>query len=85
MPRNKRKFKKIYIVCEDNKIFGNSNFQVIEIFRIKESAQNVCNRQQETAITKNKYMWAEQNNPIPQYSTHGFYLVHESFFEDDDE
>jgi CTP:phosphocholine cytidylyltransferase-like protein len=74
-----RKFKKVYIVVEDNYIFSKHNYFSIETFNNKEAADRICNVRQQEAL-KEAQMHHAKNKTIPQFKVHGFYLVHESLF-----
>jgi len=71
--------RKVYVVIEDNHIFNVSNYQSVDIYRRKEDAERICKLVQEKAATDAQMMW-HANKPIPQYKVHGFYLIHEVFF-----
>jgi hypothetical protein len=73
-----RKFKKVYIVVQDNEIFRYKGFP-IESYPDKESADRACEQQRQKALAESK-MHHSYNKPIPQYKVHGFYLVHEVLF-----
>jgi hypothetical protein len=73
--------RKVYIVVEEKFIFGESNYTSVEIYREKSDADRMCGLKQDKAIVDSQLMWNEKK-PIPKYSVHGFYLLHEDLFKD---
>lgn len=84
MPRTKNRFKKVYLICSNNKIFGDENFQAVNMYRQRSYAEGVAKSQQQLAHDEIKLMWNEKK-PVKKITMHGFYLVHESYFEGKDE
>lgn len=75
----KYRFRKCYVICENNEIFG--NVLTARVYRDKEYALTVCTNLQHRAIEEST-MEHNKNKPIPISKVHGFYLVHESLFDD---
>lgn len=74
-----RKFTKVYIVVEDNAIFGKHKFDAIETYRDRVTADRMCGLRQQKANSESQ-MHHNFNQPIPQYKVHAFYLIHEALF-----
>jgi len=77
----KRKFRKVYLICKDNKIFGDLNFTMVNMYRERRSAESVCKSQNELAISDALKMY-NKGNKVTENKVHAFYLVHESYFEE---
>lgn len=72
-------FRKVYVIVKDNHIFTPMNFESATIYRDKKDAERMCKLQQAKAIDEARLSW-NQNQPIPQFKVHGYYLIHEVFF-----
>ena len=77
----KVKFRKIYLVVDGNIIFGQDNYQFINMYRSRSYAEQICKQKQKAAVAELQMHYA-QNYPMPNYKVHAFFLVHESLFED---
>jgi len=77
----KRKFRKVYLICTDNDVFGGNIYEFVNMYRRKEYAEMICKQFQDRAISDSTQQ-SEKGKPISIYKLHGFFLVHESFFED---
>jgi hypothetical protein len=75
----KYRFRKVYIVCQDNQIFGRVTMN--NFYQNEEECKQVAKYKLRQATEDAKYEWAK-NKPIPKFATHGFYLVHESLFDE---
>jgi hypothetical protein len=51
------------------------------VYRDKSYALEVCNNKQRHAIDESRKEY-NKGKPIPQYRVHGFYLVHETLFDE---
>lgn len=71
------RFRKVYIVCEDNKIFNCTNN--ITVYKERDSAEYFCKRCIDKAKEEQGNLW-NANKPLPNFKVHGFYLVHEDLF-----
>jgi hypothetical protein len=80
----RRKFRKVYVICQDNKIFGDHNFTMVNMYRERKSADNVCKAQKEIAISDALKMY-NAGKKVAQNKVHAFYLVHESYFDEKEE
>jgi len=78
----KRRFPKVYLICTDNKIFGTEQYETVNMYRRKAYAQSVCKGQQQMANDAVNELW--HKGPVKKLTMHGFYLVHESYFDDED-
>lgn len=76
----KYKFRKVYFICEDNKVFAQP-YEAIHCFRREEYCKTVCVQQQMLKMDNSKMMWMHDKR-IPEMTPHGFYLVHESLFDE---
>lgn len=79
----KRKFRKVYLIVEDNKVFGDQNYEVVNLYRCKEYATNVCEANNNRRKEEKGYLY-NISKPLAMGKVHGYYLVHESFFDGDD-
>jgi hypothetical protein len=79
----RQKFRKIYLVVEDKSVFSKYNYDMIKMYRKKSTADQMCSINQQKAIDEVGKVYMA-NVPIPQFKVHGFYLVHESYFTDDE-
>jgi len=77
----KRVFRKVHLICKDNSIFDGDKFEMVNMYRRAEYANKVCAGQQQLAIDNAKMEW-NKGNPVPILSMHGFYLVHESLYDE---
>ena len=73
------RFRKVYIVCEDNKILG--NLSNTTIYKYRDNAEYACKRAQEKAKETNS-QYSNANKPLPKFKVHAFYMVHEDMFRD---
>ena len=73
------RFRKVYMICEDKKIFG--DVLTALCYQDQKHALSVCNHKQHKAIQDANMMY-NANKPIPVHKVHGFYLVHESLFDE---
>ncbi|ADY51460.1 hypothetical protein Pedsa_0888 [Pseudopedobacter saltans DSM 12145] len=73
----KYRFRKIYFQCEDNRVI-NPSYQFTTAFQHREYAE----KNLKDSTRSHLYIWEDQNKPIPKRSVEGFYLVHESLFEE---
>jgi len=74
-----KRFRKVYIICEDNKIFG--CFPQITIYNSRDSAEYHCQRAKKKALEA-QTLSSNAHKPLPKFKVHGFYLVHEDMFRD---
>lgn len=79
----KRKFRKVYLIVNGNQIFGQHNYEVINAHRRKSYAESICASQNKTRIAEQGYD-CNKNQPLVLGKVHGYYLVHESYFEGED-
>jgi len=77
----RRKFRKVYVICEDNKIFGDHNYAMVNLYRERKYAEGVCKNHNENAKSEALKMYNE-GKKIPVHTLHAFYLVHESYFDE---
>jgi len=73
------RFRKAFIVCENNKIFG--CMTNIVLYKSREDAEGACKRAQLRANAEQEKMW-KANQPVPKFKVHAFFLVHEDVFRD---
>lgn len=72
MPK-KRRFRKLYFICTDNIVIG-PQFEFTPAFPRKAYADNLCVQQE------NHFIWEDKSKPVPVKTVEGFYLVHESLY-----
>ena len=70
---------KIYIICQDNEIFKETDR--IEIFRYRDRADHRRSYLETKAVEESRMLY-NQNKPLPKYNVHGFYLLHERLVRD---
>ena len=75
------KFRKVYLVVQDNKVFSQWNFDMVNMYRTKDTANRMCQQAKQKAAHEAEMIY-NKNKPIPQHKVHAFYLVHESYFDD---
>lgn len=80
----RHKFRKVYLICMDNKIFGDNNFTMVNMYRERRYAEGVCKAQNEIVISEALKMYNE-GKKITAHTVHAFYLVHESYFDEKEE
>lgn len=73
------KFRKVYFVCKDNSVFSDYGF--VNCYKSEAHAKEQATFQQRNAIDDSQKLW-EKGKPIPEFKAHGFYLVHESLFDE---
>ena len=74
-----KRFRKVFVICEDNKVF--TTLTRITIYKTRDDAEYMCKREQAKALEEKKRYW-NSNVVIPKFKVHGFYLVHEDMFRD---
>lgn len=72
-----KRFRKVYIVCEDNKIFG--CFPQITVYNSRDLAEYQCERVKKKAFEEKTMSYKEQK-PLTKFKVHAFFLVHEDMF-----
>jgi len=73
------RFRKVFIVCRDNKIF--SDLTQITVYKYRGHAEGHCKHLHEKAMEEQK-MLHNVNKPMPKFKVHGFFLVHEDLFKE---
>ena len=73
----KRRFKKVYIICQD-KVILPSNVYFGNFSNYKDYADTICKQNQ----PESHKSWEDSEKTLPVYEVHGFYLVHESLFDE---
>lgn len=73
------RFRKVFIVCEDNLVFNKVN--KVDIFKHKDAAEWRRDYLQKQAIEEQTKLH-QVNHPMPKFKVHAFYLVHEDMFRD---
>ena len=76
---SKQRFRKVFIVCENNQTF--SKVTQITIYKYRDHADFACSRAQKKAVEEQQQYTNEQK-PLPKYKVHAFFLVHEDVFRD---
>lgn len=77
----KHRFRKAYIICINNEIIG--EYEVTNLYKSRKYADGICQSKQRTEMESVKMEWKKNSNSTPtQYRVHGFYLVHESLFDE---
>jgi len=74
-----KRFRKVYMVCEDNKIFG--GLTQITMYQRRDSAEYHCERAKKKALEA-QTLSCNEHRPLPKFKVHAFYLVHEDMFRD---
>ncbi|MFD0751696.1 hypothetical protein ACFQZS_16210 [Mucilaginibacter calamicampi] len=77
----RRKFKKVFLICENNKIFGDYNYQMVNMYRERKHAESVCKSQNQLAVGEAQKLY-NKSQTITQGTVHAYYLVHESYFDE---
>jgi hypothetical protein len=78
MPMASR-FRRVFIVCENNNIFG--NITNVPMYKYRDHAEYRCKRLQDKAIEEQNQL-SNAGRPLPKFKVHAFYLVHEDAFRD---
>lgn len=73
------RFRKVFIVCENNDTF--SNLSQITIYKYRENAEFACKRAQIKAVDEHT-QYSNAQKQLPKLKVHAFYLVHEDMFRD---
>ena len=76
-----RKFRKVFLICEGSKIFGEVNFQMVNMYRERKHAESVCKSQNQLAVGDAQKQY-NANKKVVVKKVHAFYLVHESYFDE---
>jgi len=71
----KYRFRKMFFRCIDNKVIED-NITMTNAYRQREDAQSVVESR------RTHKMWEDKTKPVPVEKVEGFYLVHESLFEE---
>jgi hypothetical protein len=73
------RFRKVFIICEDNKIFQHDT--TIKAFKHRENAENAAKHRRSTLEAEKNMAW-NAGKPLPTVKVHAFFLVHEDMFRD---
>jgi hypothetical protein len=71
------RFRKAFIVCEDNQTFN--KMTQVTIYKYRDHAEFACKRAQKQALEQ-RGQYENEHKPIPRFKVHAFYLVHEDMF-----
>ena len=77
-----KRFRKVYLVVQDNQIFTKYNYEHVAMYRREAEAERMCQLANQNANTMPK-KWYQENLPAPVFKVHAFYLMHEGWFEKD--
>ena len=80
-PPKKYRFRKLYFICENNQVI-NGIYEMVKAYRRKEYADSVRDGQERMAEDELSKYWAKNEKPIRIKKVEGFYLVHESLFDE---
>lgn len=75
-----RRFRKVFIVTEDNRIFPRS-ITTNSVYLQQARAEDFAVRRTRENLAQAEKLWVKKD-PIITYKVEGFYLVHESLFEE---
>ncbi|RVU01086.1 hypothetical protein EOD41_10760 [Mucilaginibacter limnophilus] len=76
-----RKLRKVYVIVENNRIFGSNNFEAVDLYRSKSYADSVCASKNRMALDDANKFW-NKNEPVKKYHVHAFYLLHEDLLKE---
>jgi len=76
----KYRFRKVYFIVPDNSVFG-KGYELVNCYRKEQHVKKICVQQQRIANDEATKWWAKSQK-IPILKVEGFYLVHESLFEE---
>ncbi|WP_285055162.1 hypothetical protein [Pedobacter ginsengisoli] len=76
MPK-KYHFRKMHFICTDNRVIEPEH-EFVPAFQYRKYAETIRVQQQPSG----RYEWEDKNKPIPKKTVEGFYLVHESLYEE---
>jgi hypothetical protein len=79
MPKQYR-FRLIYVICEDNRLI--EPFEMVNIYKRRSYAESVCKSKQQYEEAESKMQYRINDRRVSQHKVHGFYLVHESLFDE---
>jgi hypothetical protein len=65
----------MYFICLDKKVIKPEH-EMVPAFQHRTYADTLCIQQ------GGRYIWEDKNKPVPVKSVEGFYLVHESLYEE---
>lgn len=74
MPK-KHRFRKMYFVCTDNRVISD-NVLMTNVYQRKNDTEKIA-KQRDT-----HWMWEDETKPIAREHVEGFYLVHESLYDE---
>jgi hypothetical protein len=74
------RFSKAFIICTDNRVFGEQ--KVSNFFSERKNAEETCKSRQVRSDEEAKMAYWPKDKPVPKLTVHGFYLVHESLFDE---
>jgi hypothetical protein len=74
------RFRKVYFITENNKVFP-EQYEMANCYNREEYAKNICEQQQRIFKDETHKMY-HNGRPVPALAMHGFYLVHESLFDE---
>jgi len=74
MPK-RRKFTKVYFICEDNSVL--SKYEFVNCYKRREYAESVCKSKRERNKADQSMLHPTENHT---YTVHAFYIIHESLF-----
>jgi len=68
------------VICIDNQIIG--EYEMTNMYKKRAYAESVCQSQQRNEIHQSGMDFRKSNSHIAAFKVHGFYLVHESLFDE---
>ena len=79
MSNKKYRFRKVYFVCENKSVFG--DYSTVNCFKDGDHAKEQEVFKQKKANEEANLEW-QKGKPAPVFKTEGFYLVHESLYDE---
>lgn len=80
MAKKKRRFRKVYFIAVDNKLYP-GDIEFAQAFRLRDIAVKMANHIRRENLLQSEKLWIKKE-PIHAYAVEGFYLVHESLFDE---
>ncbi|WP_256013147.1 hypothetical protein [Desertivirga xinjiangensis] len=77
MPK-KYRFRKMFFVCEDKKVIS-PDTHMTSAYQFKSTADQVCSDRTKRTT---HFEWEDKTKPVRVSTVEGFYLVHESFYDE---
>ncbi|SFW15697.1 hypothetical protein [Chitinophaga sancti] len=75
MEKKKYRFRKMYFICDNNQVIA-ANIAMTCAYQFKDDAVQIAKQR------TGHFIWENQSEPVPLRKVEGFFLVHETLFDE---